>query len=83
MVCTFNNIHHNQTWNYFLKAHMCRQKKDHSVGFDCLSDEQTLCILMFMDPDTLMQFGRFATHSKSFSSLFQMADLKISQFVTG
>ena len=62
---------------------MCRQKKDHSAGFDCLSDEQTLCILMFMDPDTLMQFGRFATHSKSFSSLFHMADLKISQFVTG
>ena len=58
MVCTFNNIHHNQTWNYFLKAHVCRQKKDHSAGFDCLSDEQTLCILMFMDPDTLMQFGR-------------------------
>ena len=62
---------------------MCRQKKDHSAGFDCLSDEQTLCILMFMDPDTLMQFGRFVTYSKSFSSLFQMADLKISQFVTG
>ena len=62
---------------------MCRQKKDHSVGFDCLSDEQTLCILMFMDPDTLMQFGRYLTQSTSFSSLFQMAVLVIFQFFTG
>ena len=67
----------------FLKAHVCRQKKDHSAGFDCLSDEQTLCILMFMDPDTLMQFSRFLTNSKSLSFLFQMAVLGISQFLTG
>ena len=62
---------------------MCRQKKDHSAGFDCLSDEQALCILMFMDPDTLMQFSRFVTNSKSLSFLFQMAVLGISQFLTG
>ena len=67
----------------FLQAHVRRQKKDHSVGFDCLSDEQTLCILMFMDPDTLMQFGRFVTNSKSLSFLFQMAVLGIPQFLTG
>ena len=42
-----------------LQAHICPLNEDHPIGFDCLSDEQTLHILMFMDPDSLMNFSRF------------------------
>ena len=42
-----------------LQAHICPLKEEHPIGFDCLSDEQTLHILMFMDPDSLMNFSRF------------------------
>ena len=44
---------------YLLQAHICPVKEDHPIGFDCLSDEQTMHILMFMDPDSLMNFSRF------------------------
>jgi len=42
-------------------AHICPLNEDHPIGFDCLSDEQTLHILMFMDPDSLMNFSRVST----------------------
>ena len=56
MVCTKVFLPH---FKCLLQAHICPLNKDHPIGFDCLSDEQTLHILMFMDPDSLMNFSRF------------------------
>ena len=42
-----------------MQEHLCPLDAEHIVGFDCLSDEQALHILMFMDADTVINFSRF------------------------
>ena len=42
-----------------LQEHLCPLDAEHIVGFDCLSDEQALHILMFMDADTVINFSRY------------------------
>ena len=37
---------------------MCRLKEDHLPGFDCLSNEQILPLLLAMDPESILNCGR-------------------------
>ena len=54
MVCNFFSH-----LKFQLQEHLCPLDAEHIVGFDCLSDEQALHILMFMDADTVINFSRY------------------------
>ena len=48
-------------------CHDHRAAACHLPGFDCLSDEQVLHILLYMDVDTLLRFGRcLSLHAPNF-----------------